>query len=240
VRSPARIDDPETVRREYATDAGLARRIAAYRFAEGPDAREVTFAAVSEARPGRVLEVGCGQGVLAERIASELGAAIVAIDQSEHMVELTRARGVTAQVGDVQELPLRDAEFDVAVAAWMLYHVPDVDRALAELARVLVPGGRLVAVTNAAAHLDELADLLGVTREPTGFSGENGERLLRRHFARVERREAFGSIVFPGRREAQEFVDATVVLSGPGRELPDFEGPLRVTRAPVIFVAERS
>ena len=35
-----------------------------------------------------------------------------------------------------------DARFDTAVAAWMLYHVPDLDRGLAEIARVLTPGGR--------------------------------------------------------------------------------------------------
>ncbi len=44
------------------------------------------------------------------------------------MVELTRARGVEAVVGDVQDLPFADGQFDCVVAAWMLYHVPDLDR----------------------------------------------------------------------------------------------------------------
>ena len=44
------------------------------------------------------------------------------------MVELARARGVDARVGDVQELPFADGAFDCVVAAWMLYHVPDLDR----------------------------------------------------------------------------------------------------------------
>ena len=48
-----------------------------------------------------------------------------------------QARGVHAVIGDVQELPFPDADFDCAVAAWMLYHVPDLDRGIAELARVL-------------------------------------------------------------------------------------------------------
>jgi SAM-dependent methyltransferase len=232
-----RIDDPESVRTEYATDAGLAARIAAFRFAEGPDARDVVFDAVAEARPTRLLEVGCGQGVLAERIARELGVDVVAVDQSQHMVDLTQARGVEALLGDVLELPFGDAEFDVGVAAWMLYHVADVDRALGELARVLRPGGRLVAATNGAAHMQELAALLGVEREPSSFSRENGEQLLRSHFARVERRDAFGSVVFPSVREAQEYVDASVVFAA--HRLPELDGPLRVTTAPVVFVAER-
>jgi SAM-dependent methyltransferase len=234
------LDDPEVVRREYATDAGLSGRIAAYRFAEGPDARRLLFEAVAEARPRRLLDVGCGRGEIAARFQHELGCDVVALDQSEHMVELTRARGVEAVVGDVQELPFADASFDCAVAAWMLFHVPDVDRALAELERVLVRGGRLVAVTNSADHLRELADALGV--EPisrsSAFSGENGEELLLRYFGPVQRREAYGSIVFPGRAEAQAYVDASALYGG--RQLPLFEGELRASRLPVVFVAEKA
>jgi SAM-dependent methyltransferase len=232
-----RIDDPRVVREEYETDAGLAGRIAAHRFAEGPDAREETFGAVAEVRPQRVLEVGCGQGWLSERIQRELGCDVTAVDQSLHMVELTRARGVNACVADAVELPFGDGEFDCAVAAWMLYHVGDVDRALAELERVLRPGGRLVAVTNGRGGLRELADLLGVERGEYSFSAENGEAQLRRHFSWVERRDASGWIVFPSRKEAQEYVDHAIIWGG--RQLPPFEGPLRVRRAPVVFVAEK-
>jgi len=60
----------------------------------------------------------------------------------------------------VQSLPFADESFDTAVAAWMLYHVPDIDRGIAELARVLAPGGRLVAVTNSELHLHELRELI--------------------------------------------------------------------------------
>ncbi len=233
------LNDPELVRREYATDAGLAGRIAAYRFATGPDAREAAFQAVAEFSPRRVLEVGCGQGATAERIQRELGAAVVAIDQSGHMVGLTRERGVDARVGDVQALPFGDGEFDLVLAAWMLYHVPDVELALDEIERVLRPGGRLVAVTNAREHLQELAELLGVERPEAPFHADDGERRLQRRFARVERRDAYGWIEFPGRAEAQAYVDATVVLSGPGRQLPPLEGPVRVRRAPTVLVATR-
>jgi ubiquinone/menaquinone biosynthesis C-methylase UbiE len=232
-----RLDDPELARHEYATDAGLAGRIAGYRFAEGLDARETLVAAIAEVRPERFLEVGCGQGWLSERVQRELGCEVVAVDQSEHMVELTRKRGVDARLGNVLELPFADEEFDCAVAAWMLYHVRDVDRALRELARVLRPGGRLVAVTNSREHLREFAELLGLERVEYSFSAENGEEQLRRHFTRVKRCEAYGWIVFPSRVEAQEHVDHTILWGG--RQLPEFDGPLRVRRAPVVFVADK-
>ena len=110
------------------------------------------------------------------------------------MVELHAARGVDARLGDVQELPFADGAFDAAVAAWMLYHVPDVERGLAELARVLRPGGRLVAVTNGARATCRARGQL-VDEGPQAdypFGRENGEELLARHFARVERRDVDG------------------------------------------------
>ena len=233
-----KLDDPSSVREEYATEVGLAGRKAAYRFAEGRDARQVAFEAVAEAAPQRILEVGCGAGELAERFVRELDCEVVATDQSERMVELTRAR-VNARVADVEALPFRDGEFDCAVAAWMLYHVREVDRALAELARVLRPGGRLVAVTNAPEHLGELYDLVEKKRLKASFDGDNGAELLRGHFSSVERRDAYGWVAFPDRNAAQSYVDASPQVLAEGR-LPDFEGPLRVRRAPVVFVADKA
>lgn len=233
----ARLDDPELVQREYSSESGLAGRADAYRFAEGPDPRQLALEAVIEVAPRSFLEVGCGWGWFSERIAAKTRAEVIALDLSERMVDLARERGLDARVGDVQELPFPDDFFDCVAANWMLYHVPDVDRALAELARVLRPGGRLVAVTNSTDHLRELVGLLGVDREESAFSAENGEAQLSRHFAAIDRRDAAGSIVFPDRVAAQAYVDASAQMWS-GAQLPEFDGPLRVRRAPVVFVAE--
>jgi SAM-dependent methyltransferase len=234
-----RQNDPAVVRAEYASETGLQGRRAAYRYSDGPDARELVFRTIAEAAPRRVLEVGCGPGELAARIAEELGADVVAFDTSERMVDLARQRGVEAHVGDVQHLPAADGEFDCAVAAWMLYHVSDVERALAELARVLRPGGRLVAVTNDLDHLQELRALVGLPpRLATPFHGGNAEELLRRSFARVERRDVGASIRFPDRDAVLSYVEASRTLLGGTAAVPAFEGPLVVRARPVIFVAE--
>ena len=235
----SQLDDPQVVRAQYASEAGLAARKAGYRFAEGPDPREVAFQAIAEARPRRILEVGCGEGELAERMLNELGAEVVAVDQSERMVELTAARGVDARVGDVQNLPFADGEFDVAVAAWMLFHVAEIDRALGELARVLRPGGRLVAVTNGRDHVHELYELLGLERRPSTFDAEDASKLLLRHFTHVHELDAGGWLAFPDRPAAQAYVDASRTLAPGWESLPDFDGPLRVRRAPYIFVATK-
>jgi SAM-dependent methyltransferase len=233
-----RQDDPAVVRSEYADERRLAVRKAAHALGEGPDPRQIAFDAIAETEPRRVLEVGPGEGELAERMRNELGCDVVAIDQSERMVELTRKRGVDARLGDVQDLPFDDGEFDSAVAAWMLYHVGDIERALGELARVLRSGGRLVAVTNGRDHLVELTELLGIERPPSTFDAEDAERLLSKHFARIERHDAAGRLTFPSRDAAQQYVDATVMYAG--RTLPPLDGAVHVRRAPVVFVAEKS
>jgi SAM-dependent methyltransferase len=230
-----KLDDPELVGREYADETRFERRAAVWDNVTGPDARELALEAVMQARPRSVLDAGCGPGWASERIRDELGASVVAIDQSERMVELSRARGVDARVGDAQALPFADGSFDAALAAWMLYHVPDLDRALAELARVLRPGGRLVAVTNAEESLHELWSLLGVQGPGYSFHSDNGAEILGRHFRRVEAREAVGTVTFADREATQRYLDSLIVISG---TVPDLDGPLLCSRRSTIFVAE--
>ena len=235
----AALNDPALVRREYADETRFAVRAAAWDSAAGPDPKQVAFEAVAEAVPRLVLEVGSGRGELAERIARELGARVHAVDQSPRMVELTRSRGIETVVGEVQDLPYADGVFDCAVAAWMLYHVPDVDRGVRELRRVLRPGGRLVAVTNSEHNLAELWALFGDrARREHPFSAENGEWPLLRWFTLVERRDVRGTVTFESWDAARRYVAASTSRAHLADELPFFEGPLRASRHVVVFVCE--
>jgi SAM-dependent methyltransferase len=213
-----RPEDRSLVASQYATEDALEARRSIYADVEGPDAREVAFAAVAEAAPKRVLEVGGGPGM---------------VDSSARMVELARARGVDARVGDVQELPFGDGEFDCAVAAWMLYHVPDLDRGLSELRRVLRPGGRLVAVTNGREHMQELRRLAGDWAWERRFRREEAVGLLEPHFVRVERRDvdAWVTVEPDG---VQRWVES--LGGGPRTKLVD--EPVRAHVACSILVAE--
>ncbi|MGI8480189.1 MAG: class I SAM-dependent methyltransferase [Gaiellaceae bacterium] len=234
------LNDPDLVRKQYASERGLAARKAVYADVTGPDAREIAFAAVAEVSPGRVLEVGCGEGELAQRLMNDLRADVIALDQSPRMVELTMARGVDARVGDVQELPFPDESFDVAVAAWMLFHVPALDLALSELARVLTPGGRLVAATNCADHLIEMFELAGADRFELPFGGENAEPLLSRNFARVERRAADGTVTFREADAIRSYLRSSERLASFADQVPELTEPLVARRRPVVFVAEKA
>jgi len=90
-----------------------------------------------------VLEVGCGTGLLLQRVAGFARSA-VGIDLSPGMLERARARGLEVLEGSATALPFPDAQFDVAYSFKVLSHVPELGRALAEMVRVVRPGGHVV------------------------------------------------------------------------------------------------
>jgi SAM-dependent methyltransferase len=230
------LNDPELVRKEYADEKRYAARMAKQETATGPDPYGVVFAAVAERQPRDVLEVGCGRGELAERMSRELSAHVIALDQSARMVELTAARGIEATIGDVVDLPFHDGRFDCAVAAWMLYHASDLDRALEELHRVLRPDGRLVAATSSERNLAEVWELVGEIGAPGGgFTVESAGAALRRHFSTVEQRDVFGTVTFHSQDAVYEYVAATRSAEMVDL-LPDLDAPLVASRRLAIFV----
>jgi len=105
--------------------------------------RRATVAAVVQ--PGdRVLDACCGTGDLAVA-ALRAGATVTGLDFSERMLE--RARRKSAEIewvqGDAEQLPFEDASFDAATVGFGVRNLADLERGLAELRRVLRPGGRV-------------------------------------------------------------------------------------------------
>ncbi|WP_416954112.1 class I SAM-dependent methyltransferase [Nocardioides sp. T5] len=230
------IDSPEHVRAQYATEDRLeTRRSVWHPTDDGRDPADEAFKAVDRAMTGdsRVLEVGCGTGVMAERINALPGVTLVAVDHSERFVELTAARGVDARQADICYLPFDDDTFDVVYAGWMLYHVRDLDRALAEVRRVLRPGGTFVAVTNGDDSLADLRREAGGRRMATRFSSENGEFTLGRRFSDVRRQDLETRAVFADHAEAQAYLDS----SDEGLVLPPFEGSRTYAGHVTVFEA---
>ena len=234
------LNDPEVVRNEYASESRLLERRSIYETSEGPSALDVMWDRIVQVAPRSVLEVGPGPGELSERITNELGAAVVAIDVSARMVELSRQRGVDARVGDVQALPFDDASFDLVVAAWVLFHPPDLDRALTEIARVLEPGGHLIAATNSECHLQELWECVGVVGHTYSFSAENGESTLREHFEDASTDIVDGWVTFKDTASARDYVASSIVHRPLAAGFPELQSPLRARRRNAVFVAEKT
>lgn len=101
------------------------------------------------ARDARVLEIGCGPGFVTERLLGLVpDGSVTGIDNDPYMIELAERRlaqlgGVEVRTGSVSATGFSDASFDAATARLVFQHLPDPVPALAELRRVLRPGGRL-------------------------------------------------------------------------------------------------
>jgi len=95
------------------------------------------------ARGGRVLEVGCGTGLILERLAT-LADEAWGLDLSPGMLEGARRRGLSVVEGSATHIPFEDDHFDLVCSFKVLAHVPDIGAALAEIARVTRPGGHMV------------------------------------------------------------------------------------------------
>jgi ubiquinone/menaquinone biosynthesis C-methylase UbiE len=154
---------------------------------------------ILEPRPGeRVLEIGPGTGYYTFEMAGRLDGGQVDIfdiqqEMLDHVVREANKRGVTnvlPALGDAQALPYGDASFDAAVLITVLGEIPDQDRALSEIERVLKPGGRLIV---GEMMVDPHIVTSGKLRERAARAGLSFERRLGSplaFFARLEKAPA--------------------------------------------------
>jgi 2-polyprenyl-3-methyl-5-hydroxy-6-metoxy-1,4-benzoquinol methylase len=157
---------------------------------------------LDRARPGSVLDVGCGEGVLVERWARRLAdARIVGIDLEEESIQAgwsgRQAANLEYRTIQAENLPFAPNEFDLASAIEVLEHVPDPDHTLAEMARcagrhllVSVPREPLWRALNMlrGAYWSELGNTPGHLNH---WSTRSFARLLSRHGDIVEVRSPF-------------------------------------------------
>jgi SAM-dependent methyltransferase len=105
----------------------------------------VVWSLLNDLRPGRALDIACGTGRHTAHLVGR-GHAVVGVDYTPEMLQRAQARtaGAAFLEGDLRMLPLKDAAFDLVVCGLALAHLPNLDAAVAEVARVLAPGGRVV------------------------------------------------------------------------------------------------
>ncbi|MHC1562198.1 class I SAM-dependent methyltransferase [Actinomycetospora sp. C-140] len=136
----------------------------------GPLAAQLVASAPHALAGRRVLDVGAGTG-LASSALRAAGAHPVAVDRSPAMLAWDAAARPPGVAGALEALPLRDGAVDDAVAAFVLNHVDDPTAALAEIARVVRPGGAVLATVAAATTAHRaVRDRIDVVVADAGFS----------------------------------------------------------------------
>ena len=157
-----------------------------------------------------ILEVGCGTADMWKKYPSLIpeSCRILLTDFSEGMISSARQSiantrlSIDLRVMDAMNLDVPDASIDLVLANHMLYHVPDRDKAISELRRVLKKSGRLIASTNGRDHIKEIDEIIekyapnvAYVKNTDKFGLENGAEQLLRHFSRVERLDYTDSLI---------------------------------------------
>lgn len=209
----------------------------------------------------RVLELGCGTGSMwkGQQALIDGFASLTLTDFSEGMLadaqaNLSELKGIRFLQADIQDLPFEDASFDFVIANMMLYHVPDKAKAIAEVRRVLRPGGVFVCATYGEEGLPSymsalLRGIAAIRTMNTTFTLQNGAGMLSAEFGEVEKRE------YPDEfrvDDAQAVIDYLMSMTGMimegGGEFPaeqvrsllqkkiDAEGALRIPKQYGTFI----
>jgi len=202
-------------------------------------------------RPGAVLvDAGCGGGLLAPHVDGK-GYRHVGVDLQRAGLRQAAEHGVRPVNGDVTALPIATGAADVVAAGEILEHVTDLPAAVAELARVLRPGGRLVATTNGGGHMAELWEIARAVGLPMSFPeavdlsfrAENAVALLGGNFDDIELIRYEDELVVPTPEPIVAYLASCV-----DRDLTDEEfsalhnevagrGPVRVRKHSVLVGA---
>ena len=218
----------------YGDDANLAARQAIYRYQVEPFEFFGWALDQVEWRGGeRVIDVGCGRGQYLARLAVDRRAdSLVGVDLSTGMLASVRrlwrdgVRPPGLVNADAERLPFTDGAADVALAMHMLYHVPDIPKAVAELRRVVRPGGTLLVSANAAGGMAELhrlrwESIAAVADRPVEpwswfarFNLDNGVALLRESFDQVELRPSERELHIPDPDPVVAFLDSQSLPAG--------------------------
>ena len=176
---------------------------------------------------GRILELGCGPGKLwyknKERIDKSLR--IILSDFSKSMLKIAKDKledidhNFIYREINAEDIPYEDNSFDIVIAQHMIYFVPDIEKALMEIRRVLLPGGTLYVTANSCESMSELNEL-AEKFEPNGglnsngfssrFDLENGRGILEKFFKQVDVEILEGKIIVDDAKPVVSYKASTI------------------------------
>jgi ubiquinone/menaquinone biosynthesis C-methylase UbiE len=212
----------------------------------------------------RVLELGCGTGILWRgAVKAPRGWRVILTDMSDGMLRETRpqlarlGQSFTYSQADAQAIPFRDESFDAVIANHMLYHVPDIPRALGEVRRVLKPSGLCYAATMGRANMKEMDELAArffsiprMTESTERFGLESGEAYMRSAFSEVKLERYPDSLVITEAAPLMDYIcsmrvrrritdDQIAALRAHVEKEIATHGEIRMTKDSGLFIARR-
>lgn len=208
----------ETFLRTYhdRTPGSMARSVLANPTSDGRTSYQLLADRVAGA--GRILDVGCADGVLLSALARNGAAELAGVDLSEGEVTLARGRtelaGADLRVGRAQELPFADDSFDAVVSHLALMLMTDVEQVVAELARVLRPGGRLAVAIGAGPLPGGGLDLFLSLARPVFAAVPEERRVPAMGDRRTRSRAGIDELLVPAGFAPVTWEEITLELSG--------------------------
>ena len=255
------INNTDVVRQQYASTGNLNTRISIHdKYSTNKTGFGNWIFSNYLMEPGmRVLELGCGTGDMWKNKEPLIRACsgLVLSDLSEGMVSAARKNvgdheNVEYRIIDIQDIPYKDRTFDAVIANMMLYHVPDMDRGLAEVRRVLKPGGRFYSATygehGIIEYLSGVLSAYGVEDHINkSFTLQNGRGILSRVFPHVDMLEYRDSLAVTNIDDLVKYIyslsSMTPLISVPKQTIRDIlqrkmtNGVLNVPKEYGMFIS---
>jgi len=256
------INQSKNVKHQYSSDKNLAARINLH--AKHSTNKQGFFPWLFEhyqfSNSGTILELGCGNAMQWKGRTSKLphGSSLILSDFSHGMLEAAKENlspiqdNISFMQIDIQDIPFPAGAFDTIIANHMLYYVPDIDSALAQVSRVLKKDGRFYATTisnnggGIGEYIRDVMKKFGVDASEYAqnipFNIENGSDILGRHFASVKRYDYVDSLAITETNDLIDWLQSSMFMSGFGeesiRELYEYFENIRVAQGSINIPKE--
>lgn len=224
------MDKIENVKEQYKDDKNLSKRSNLH--AKHSTNKQGLFPWLFEkykfSKGCRILELGCGNGLQWENRIEQLpdDCILVLSDFSDGMVKVvwdkySNHKNFLAQKIDIQSIPFPDNCLDVIIANHMLYHIPDLSRALSEVKRVLRSGGIFYSATNGNGGMrtylhdafKQVNPKISAFTQSFSFNLQNGKEILSEYFTDVQRVDYEDSLSVTNTQDLIDWIKSTITIS---------------------------
>ncbi len=237
---------------QYKTHQNLTNRMKLWSYGSNPESlQKWVFSKIQLREHERVLELGCGTGQLwlenFKNVPSTCS--IVLSDFSKKMLSKARENvqplnlPIKFEIIDAEKIPYPNQIFDVVIGCHMLYHIPNIEKTLIAINRVLKPGGRFISTTISRQHIRELMNFLSEFRLYSDerlklfseFRNETGREVLKPFFTEIELYEYINHVNITSIEPLMRYIETMF----PKEHNPNFQEKMRQVEEAIIKILEK-